>query len=154
HPEDALGFFEGLIRALGQLHAAGLAAAAGLHLRLHHNLGDAVGRKGGGDLPRLLGSVGDLVSQHRNAVLSEEFLSLILEQVHWGSDLGRLCTSYAASTSGFHLKRSRCDAASAAQVADVSVLSVISRGGDNGSVVLPSWCVAAWRFRAAMELSV
>jgi hypothetical protein len=80
---------EGLVRALGQLHAAGLAPAAGLHLRLHYHLRDAVGRERGGDLPRLLSGSGDLVFQHRNAVLGEEFLSLILEQVHWGSDLGR-----------------------------------------------------------------
>ncbi len=132
----ALGLLEGFSRALGQLHAAGLAPAAGLHLRLHHNLGDAVGREGGGDLPRLLGSVGDLVFQYRNAVLGEEFLSLILEQVHWGSDLGRLLTSYAASTSGFHMKRSRCDAASAAQDADVSRLSAGARRAATGLSVI------------------
>ena len=49
---------------------------------------EAFGRERGRDLPRLGGGAGDLVFRHRNAVLGEQFLSLILEQVHWGSDLG------------------------------------------------------------------
>src|SRR6202035_193740 len=87
HTDDAPGLFVGVGRPVGELHAAGLAAAAGLHLRLDDYLRDAFRRERGGDLPRLLGGIGDLVFRHRNAVLGEEFLSLILEQVHWGSDL-------------------------------------------------------------------
>src|SRR6202000_667076 len=90
HAEDAPGLVIGVGRPGGELHAAGLAPAAGLHLRLADYLRDAFRRERGGNFPRLLGGIGDLVFRHRNAVLGEEFLSLILEQVHWGSDLGPL----------------------------------------------------------------
>ena len=59
---------------VGQLHAAGLAAAAGLHLGLDDDglpmpLGDAA---------RLLGGVDGLAGEHGHAVLGEELLRLVL----------------------------------------------------------------------------
>jgi len=35
-----------------------------------------------GDIPRFLGRLGDLARLHRDAVLGEQFLRLILKQVH------------------------------------------------------------------------
>ncbi len=85
HAEDLAGLLLRVIWTVGQLHAAGLAAPAGLYLRLHDHLADALSRVCGRDLPGFLGGVGDLVLRNRDAVLGEQLLSLKLKQVHWGS---------------------------------------------------------------------
>ena len=82
HAEDLAGLVVCLIGALGQLHAAGLAASAGFHLRLHHDKRMAVRGELRGDLARFGRRPGDLATLHRHAVLGEQFLCLILKQVH------------------------------------------------------------------------
>src|ERR1039457_5864968 len=93
HAENLAGLGVGLVRALGQLHAAGLAAPAGLHLRLHHDQGVPLGGELRGDLARFFGRVGDLAGLYRDAVLGEQFLRLILKQVHSYSPLFPLLIS-------------------------------------------------------------
>jgi hypothetical protein len=93
HAEDLGGLGVGLLRAFGQLHAAGLAASAGLHLRLYHHQRVALGGELGGDVARLLGSAGYLPGLHGDAVLGEQFLRLILKQVHSQSPLFLLLIS-------------------------------------------------------------
>ena len=78
HAEDLPGQLTGLGRGLGDLDAAGLAAAADLDLGLDD--GDAADLLGG-----RLGLVGrrrDLAQRDRHAVLLEELLGLVLEQIH------------------------------------------------------------------------
>ncbi|VXB31501.1 Predicted hydrolase or acyltransferase (Modular protein) (fragment) [Curtobacterium sp. 8I-2] len=76
--EDGLRVFEGLVRGLRDLDAAGLAATADLHLRLDdHDAADLLGRR-----LRLLGGVGDDPLQHGDAVGLEEVPGLILEKIH------------------------------------------------------------------------
>ncbi len=76
--QDVLGPRPGVLGAVGELHAAGLAAAAGLHLRLDHD--------GRGDLPgdgfRLLGGLGDPAGKHGNAVRGQHVTGLVLEEIH------------------------------------------------------------------------
>ena len=68
----------GVGRRLGDLHAAGLAAAADLHLRLDDgHAADATPR-----LPRPRRGIGDLAEADRHAVRGEELLGLVLEQIH------------------------------------------------------------------------
>ena len=80
--EDVVGAVVRLLRRRGELHAAGLAAAAGLDLGLdHHEAADALGR-----LLRVLGRAHDLAGLGRNPVLGEELLRLVLVQIHrWQS---------------------------------------------------------------------
>jgi hypothetical protein len=74
--------FVGLVRALGQLHAAGLAAAAHLHLRLHHDQGWPAAANSAA-ISRASSAVwATLPRWDRDAVLGEQFLRLILKQVH------------------------------------------------------------------------
>lgn len=78
HAQDVLGVLTTGRGVVGQLDAAGLAAATDLHLGLHHDrVADAVGGGHGvvhrGD--RLTGRDGDVVG-------SEELLPLVLVQVH------------------------------------------------------------------------
>ena len=80
HAEDRAGVLLGLAAVLGDLDAAGLAAAADQHLRLDHaGVADLVG---GGD--RLLDGGGGRAGGHRDAVAGEELLALVLEEVHAG----------------------------------------------------------------------
>ena len=65
-------------RVLGDLDAAGLAAAADLDLRLDHaRVADLLGRR-----DRVLDGVGDPSLGHGDAVAGEELLALVLEEVH------------------------------------------------------------------------
>jgi len=71
HAEDAPGLVMGVGRPVGELHTAGLAPAAGLHLGLDDYLGDAFRRERGGNFPRLLAVLATLSFGTRNAVLGE-----------------------------------------------------------------------------------
>ena len=82
HAEDLAGLLVGLVRAVRQLHPAGLAPSAGLHLRLHHDQRVALGGELGGDIARFVGGARDLARLHGHAVLGEQVLRLILKQVH------------------------------------------------------------------------
>jgi len=82
HAEDLAGLGVGLVRAVRQLHAAGLPSSAGLHLRLHHHQRVALAGEFGGDVPCFLGGARDLARLHGHAVLGEQVLRLILKQVH------------------------------------------------------------------------
>ena len=73
----------GLVAVLRDLDAAGLAAAADLHLRLDHaRVADLVG---GGD--RLVDGPGRRAGGHGDTVAREELLALVLEKVHAGGGL-------------------------------------------------------------------
>ena len=80
HAEDLAGRGLGLVGRVGELDAAGLAAAAGLDLGLDD---DQV------PPPKLLGrgsglgaGRGDHAAEHGHAVLLEQVARLVLEQVH------------------------------------------------------------------------
>ena len=78
HAQDLLGVRAGVLGGLGDLDPAGLAAAADLHLRLDH--GYAAEPRG--DRSGLVGGRGDLAEADRDAVLPEQLLGLVLEQIH------------------------------------------------------------------------
>ena len=77
-PEDVLGARLGVLGVVGELDAAGLAAAAHLHLRLDDD--------GRGDLARdrlrLLGRLGDAAGEHGHAVRGQQVTGLVLEEIH------------------------------------------------------------------------
>ena len=79
HAEDRAGVLERLVGRLGELDAAGLAAAAGLDLGLDDD--DAELLSSG---LRLVGSVGDDAQGDWYVVLGEELLRLIFHQIHGG----------------------------------------------------------------------
>ena len=67
-----------LVGVVGELDAAGLAAAADLHLGLHHHrVADALG---GGD--GVVDGGHGLAGADRDAVAREELLALVLVEVH------------------------------------------------------------------------
>ena len=77
-PEDVLGAGPGLAGVGRQLHAAGLAAAAHLHLRLDDDLTPDLA----GDRLRLLRRLGDATGKHGDTVGSQQVTSLVLEEIH------------------------------------------------------------------------
>ncbi len=80
HPEDVGSAGAGLILAVGELHAACLAAAAHLHLGLdHHRAADAAGGQA-----RRIGRLADGAGDDRHAMLPEQVLGLVLIQIHAG----------------------------------------------------------------------
>ena len=81
HAEDLLGRRLRPGGIVGQLDPAALAAAARVHLGLHHHLAaEALG-----DGARLRGRVGHLAVRHRDAELLQNGLALILVNFHWAS---------------------------------------------------------------------
>ena len=82
HAEDRGGLGLRVVRPVGDLDAAGLAAAAGLDL----GLDDDPRRPGGGELLRdgagFRRCLGDLACGDGNPVLGEELFRLMLKQVH------------------------------------------------------------------------
>src|SRR5581483_7525542 len=77
-PDDVGGLALGVGGVLRELHAAGLAAAAGQHLRLGDDLAAELLRRA----PRLLRGGGEPPLRHGNAALAEELLALVLVEVH------------------------------------------------------------------------
>lgn len=76
--EDVLGVFVRVFGSRGVLDTAGLAAAAGLDLRLdHHRATDL-----GGDRLSAVGGIGHPTGSAGDVVLVEQFFRLILEKVH------------------------------------------------------------------------
>ena len=69
-----------LLDAVGELDPAGLAASAGVDLRLHHHLAAELLGGGGG----LVGGAGDLAARHGHAVAGEQLLGLVFVQLHRG----------------------------------------------------------------------
>ena len=67
-----------LVGVVGQLDAAGLAATAHLHLRLHDD--GIAGTLGCGD--GLVDGVRHIARRHRDVVAGEVLLALVLEQIH------------------------------------------------------------------------
>ena len=78
HAEDRLGFRLGVGGVVGHLHAAGLASATGLDLRFH----DHAAAEFFSDPARLARGRRHLSGGYRDAVLSEDFLRLMFEEVH------------------------------------------------------------------------
>ncbi len=91
HAEDRLGLRGRLVGVAGELHAAGLAPAAGLHL----GLDDDLRAEPRGDLPGFLGSGRDAARQDRHAMRGEQFLRLVLHQVH-----GCVLSSHSLQSTG------------------------------------------------------
>src|SRR5690606_5743532 len=83
--EHALGVLAHLVQGPGQLDAAGLAAAAGVDLRLDH---PEVAVDGLGGLDRLLWRAGDAPGGNGNAVVGEQLLGLVFVEVHRSSSCG------------------------------------------------------------------
>ena len=77
HAEDRLGVLVGLVGSLGELDAAGLAAAAGLDLRLDDDDAELLGSG-----LRLVGGGGDDSLGDGDVVLGEQLLRLVLHQIH------------------------------------------------------------------------
>ena len=78
-----LGVLARLALVGGELHAAGLAATADQHLRLHdHRVADLVGRVHGVLHARHRLALGDAQS-----VAGEQLLALVFQQVHCGAGL-------------------------------------------------------------------
>ena len=76
--EDVLRVGECVVGGGRVLHAAGLAAAAGLDLRLdHHGLADFLGDRLG-----VLRGVGHPAGRGRHVVLGEQFFRLVFEEIH------------------------------------------------------------------------
>ena len=78
HADDRVRMSARLLGVLGDLDAAGLAAAADQHLRLDR-AGVANPLRG---RHRLLDGLGDLATRHGDPVLGEQLLALILEKIH------------------------------------------------------------------------
>ena len=121
HAEDLRGDLLGLLDGRRQLDAAGLAAAAGLDLRLDDDLAAALRQQPLGRRAGLLRGLGDGAAQHGHAVLLEQVARLVLEEVH-GSVLacldrlrkrGRRGPDRRA-TAGLHRSRARYGSVTAA----------------------------------------
>ncbi len=78
HPQDGGGLGGGVSRTVSDLHSAGLAPAAGLDLRFDDDAPTEIG----GDGARLVGGRGDLAGRHGDAVIGEQLLRLIFEEIH------------------------------------------------------------------------
>ncbi len=78
HAEDVGRVLDRLVGGRRQLHAAGLATAADLHL----GLDDGLATEALGGCAGRLRRVDDFTGQHRYIVLGEEVPRLVLEQVH------------------------------------------------------------------------
>ena len=83
-PSILPGELGGLFRRLGDLHAAALAAPAGVDLRLHHHSGCAVVE----ELPRrrigFFDALDHLPARHSHSVLRQDGLALVLVNFHVG----------------------------------------------------------------------
>ena len=82
-PRMSRALLLGVVRVLGQLHAAGLAAAAGQHLRLDDDLAADLLRRP----PRLFRRRRDAPVGDGDAEALEQLLALVLVQVHRGRSL-------------------------------------------------------------------
>ena len=93
HAEDRLGDLLRLVRRAGELHAAGLAAAADQDLGLDHDLVGAGGEEPFRRGPCLGRGVGDLPGRHRQALGDEQrlgvgFLEFHARQAPWRGGAG------------------------------------------------------------------
>ena len=81
-PEDRAGLFLGVLRVLRELDPAGLAAAAGEHLRLDNDrAAEPLGRE-----TRLVWGHRQPALRDRDPEAAEELLALVLVQVHRPED--------------------------------------------------------------------
>src|SRR3954454_11349849 len=96
HAEDVRGAGGGLVGAVRELHAAGLATASGLDLRLDDDRAAAqpLGARAG-----LLRRLRDRRLEHGDPVLGEQVACLVLEQVH-GASSSPSDTTVAGSSAG------------------------------------------------------
>ena len=78
-PEHALRGGGDFLVSAAELDAAGLAAAAGVNLRLDRPMPAA---QFGRDIDGLLGTVGDTAGRHRDAKAGQQFFCLIFVYVH------------------------------------------------------------------------
>ena len=112
HAEDRLGFGLGVSRVIGHLDAAGFTPATCLDLRFHHHAATELL----GDRPGFVWGGGDLAGRHRNAVLGEDFLRLMFEEVHEEATLSAHADREAAA--GCRITRTRLTSLPAPPVVD------------------------------------
>ena len=97
HAQHLLGQFNGLFRRLGDLHAAALAAASGVNLRLHHDSGCAFVEQVAGRRIGFLGALDHLSARHGHSILRQDCLALVLVNFHVGmTDAGDVPAALAA----------------------------------------------------------
>jgi len=84
HADDLAGDAPGLLRRGGELDAAAFAAAAGVYLRLDRDRHAEVG----GDRRGLVRRGGDAAAGDGHAVSREDFLSLVLVDLHETISIG------------------------------------------------------------------
>ena len=84
HAENVLGVQLGVLAGAGHFHAAALAAASGVNLRLDHDAGSALGKQFAGHRRGFFQRVGHFAPGHGNAVLCQDFFCLILVNFHLG----------------------------------------------------------------------
>ena len=82
HAEDVFGVQFGVFAGFGHLYAAAFATAAGVNLRLDHDARRAVSKQLAGHVIGFFERVGHFAPGHRYAVLSQDFLCLILVNFH------------------------------------------------------------------------
>jgi hypothetical protein len=105
--EHRLGGFAHLVDGLDQLDAAGLAAAAGVDLRLDHPV---VAADGLGGFGRLAGGTGDAPGRNGDAGLGEQLLGLVLVEIHGHlrkGRRGRRRSRAGCGREGAHCRRER-----------------------------------------------
>ncbi len=82
HPEDLARQLAGFFRRLGDLHAAALAAASGMDLRLDDNAGRTLVEQGLGRGLSFFAAFDHVPARHRYPVLRQDGLSLVLVYFH------------------------------------------------------------------------
>ena len=97
HAENVLGVQLGLLAGAGHLDAAALAAAAGVNLRLDDDARGALGKELAGHRRGFFERVGHFAPGHGNAVSRQDFLCLILVNLHVGRDRPVRCIGDSGS---------------------------------------------------------
>ena len=84
HAQNVLGVLLGLLARPGHLHAAAFAAASGVDLRLHRHARGAFGKQLARHVVGFFQRVGNFALGHGDAVLRQDFFSLIFVDFHSG----------------------------------------------------------------------
>src|SRR5579863_8046488 len=93
HAEDVLGVLLGVFAGPGDFDTAALAAAAGVDLRLDDDTARALAEQLAGHVIGFFKRVGHFAARHGHAILRQDFLRLILVNLHCGWD--RCVTNFA-----------------------------------------------------------
>src|SRR5262249_46961451 len=88
HAQHVAGDFSGFVGGVGQLYAAGFAAAAGMDLRLHN---DDITLKSGGSLAGFFLGESDFAARRGDSVTRQDRFRLILVNLHRASIMLEFC---------------------------------------------------------------